>query len=96
MPAISQAEALRRGLRLAALIWTEPRRVSDLMRELELEERDVQRLIAGLREAGLDIRVEARVRERYYSLAAMPDWLERAIRTLAVRAVPRPLPSRRR
>jgi transcription initiation factor IIE alpha subunit len=90
VPAITQSQAFRRGLHLAALLWTEPRRASDLARELHLEDRDVRRLLAGLREGGLAISVQVRDRtDRYYRLDSMPSWLESAIRDLA-------LPARRR
>lgn len=79
----SQVEALRRGLTLAALIWTEPRRVVDLAEELKVSGRDVQRLLSSLRDAGLEIETEPRQRERYHRLVTMPPWLESAIRRLA-------------
>ena len=89
---LTQVEAIRRGLTLAALLWTEPRRVANLAEQLDASERDVQRLMAGLRANGLRIETEVRWRERYYRLVEMPEWLERAIRQLAAREVPRPLP----
>lgn len=88
----TQVEALRRGLTLAALIWTEARTVADLARALDLSDRDVQRMIAGLR-AAPGVEVEVSEPERYrisYRMTRMPDWMESAIRRLAV------APSRKR
>lgn len=63
----TQVEALRRGLSLAALLWSEPRRVADLAGDLDLAPRDIQRLMAGLREAEIEITTEVRGRERYHN-----------------------------
>lgn len=87
MPTLSQAETLRRGLALAAMIWQEPLQVETLAQRLDMEGRAVERLLAGLREAGLTISVEARGRERYHRLVTMPLWLAHAIETLAAPAV---------
>lgn len=83
MPSSTQAETLRRGIETARLLWERPRRVEEVAEELDLERRAVERLLAGLRDAGIEIQTEARGRERYHSIRTLPTWLARAIRTLS-------------
>lgn len=95
----SQADVLRRGLRAVAMLAEQPRRVSDLASELELPERDVQRMLEALREVGLEIACETRWRERWYSIASLPAWMTEALASLAtgvLQSAPRPVRSRRR
>lgn len=75
MPSTRQIQSFRRGLTLAALLWAEPRRVADLAAELGATERDVQRLMEGLRGEGAVVEVEARGRERYHRIVALPEWM---------------------
>lgn len=79
----SQTQTLRRGIEMVRLIYERPRRVEELADELHMERRAIERLLAGLRLAGLEIVTEARGRERYHSLRAMPVWLARAVRSLS-------------
>jgi DNA-binding IclR family transcriptional regulator len=85
----TQAEYLRRGLTAVALLRTEPRRVSDLVAALDLEEREVLRMLGSLRSEGLAIQTEARGRERWHSVTEVPEWMDRAIRQIAARELPR-------
>ena len=79
----SQVAALRLGLELARLLVERPRRVEELVEELEVQPRSVQRLLAGLRDADVEIESEVRhQRERYYSIKVVPTWLARAVRVI--------------
>jgi predicted DNA-binding transcriptional regulator YafY len=79
----TQVETMRRGIEMARMLREKPRRVQEIADELGLERRVAERLLAGLREAGLEIDTEVRARERYHSLRSVPSWLARAIRVLA-------------
>ena len=83
MPTVPPHETLRRGIEAARLLWERPRRVVELAEALDLETRAVERMLVGLRTAGLEIETEARGRERYHRLVAMPAWLARAVRQLS-------------
>jgi DNA-binding IclR family transcriptional regulator len=67
----SQADTLRRGLEAIRLLREKPRRTEELAAELGIEQRSAERLLAAIREAGLDLVTEVRnQRHRYYSLPA--------------------------
>jgi hypothetical protein len=88
MPTLTQAEVLRRGIDLARLLVERPHRVVELAAALHSETRSVERLLEGLREAGVKLTVEVRGRERYHSIRAIPLWLARAARTLGAARPP--------
>ncbi len=70
MPTLTQAAVLRRAIDAARL----------LAEELAADERTTKRLLAGLREAGLEVEVQRGADARWrYSLRALPAWLARVI-----------------
>lgn len=79
----TQAAYLRRGIEVAALISQRPRTVTEIAEELAVERRLVQRLLASLRGAGLEIETAVDWRDRRYSLKVVPTWLAKAARALA-------------
>lgn len=87
MPTITQAEVLRRGIRLAQLLAERPRRSRDLAHELDVDLRTVDRLLADLRTVGIAVETEVRHRERYHALRVIPAWLARAVKIVGRLAV---------
>jgi DNA-binding transcriptional ArsR family regulator len=79
----TQVESLRRGLEIARLLAEKPHRTEELAEAVDLDRRSVEILMAGLRDAGLEIETEVRdQRYRYHSLRVIPTWLARAVRAL--------------
>jgi hypothetical protein len=56
-------------LRAIGLLVASPRRPLDLMGELDLSRRSVERLLRGIKAAGLDLEVERSGNEAYYRLS---------------------------
>jgi hypothetical protein len=91
MPSVPQHEILRRGIHAAGLIRERPRGLADLVSELALPQRGVERVLAGLRAAGLRVVSyrEPSDRRWYYAIRdPLPPWLTRAVRALALSGQP--------
>lgn len=80
MPTIPQHVLLVRSMRAITLIRERPRGLAELVAELELPQRAVERTLVGLRRAGIKVvsfRDPSDRRWRYAIRDPLPGWLVR-------------------
>ncbi len=60
---------LRQALAAIRLLRERPRRTEEIARELGVPRRTAEKILAGIRDAGLELATEVRGQERYHSLS---------------------------